>query len=77
MVYPYGRIDTTTARKKLCFILSDRLDFHMNNNLSIAVHVFASCILMSFSVDETLLLRYMNLSTDFREPSFRVEMSPF
>ena len=32
---------------------------------------------MSFSVDKILLPRYMNLSTDFREPPFRVAMSPF
>ena len=34
--------------KKLCFILSDRSDFHMIDILSIAVHVFASRLLMSF-----------------------------
>ena len=36
------------------FILSDRLDFHVIDNLSIAVHTFASPILISLSVDETL-----------------------
>ena len=49
----------------------------MIDNQSIAVHTFASRILMSLSVDETLLPKYMNLSTNFREPSFRVEMFPF
>ena len=63
--------------KKLRFILSDKSDFHMINNLSVAVHDFASCILTSFSVDEMLLLRYMFLSTSFKEPPFSVEMSPF
>ena len=48
----------------------------MIGNLSIAVHDFASHILMLFSVDEILLLRYVNLSTDFREPPFSMEMSP-
>ena len=57
--------------------ISDRSDFHMIDNLSIAVHAFARRILMSFSVDETLLPRYMNLSTNFMEPPFRVEMSIF
>ena len=39
--------------------------------VTIAVHAL-------FSVDETLLLKYVNLSTDFREPQFiEVEMSPF
>ena len=46
-------------------------------NLSITVHVFPSCILMSFSIDETQLLRYGNLSTSFRLPPFSVEMFPF
>ena len=40
VVYPYSSIDTVTAWKKSCFILSDRLDFHMIDNLSIAVHAF-------------------------------------
>ena len=48
----------------------------MTDNLSIAVHVFTSHILMSFSIHETLLPRYMNLSISFREPPFSVEMSP-
>ena len=47
----------------------------MINNLSIAVHGFARRILMSISVDETLLPRYVNLSTNFRESPFRVDMS--
>ena len=48
---------TTAAWKKLCFILTERSDFHMTDNQSIAVHVFASRILTSFSIDEMLLLR--------------------
>ena len=48
----------------------------MTDNLSIAVHAFASRVLMSFSVDEMLLPRYVNLSASFREPPFNVEMSP-
>ena len=76
MVHPYNSIDTTAAWKKLCFILSDRSDFHMINNLSIAAHAFSSRIL-SFSVDETLLPRYVNLFTNFREPPFSVKISPF
>ena len=32
---------------------------------------------MSFSVDKTLLPKYMHMSINFREPPFRVEMSPF
>ena len=70
VVHPYSRIDTTAAWKKMCFILLDKSDFHMIDNQSIAVHTFTSCILISFSVDETLLLRYGNLSTSFREPPY-------
>ena len=54
VVHPYIRIDTTAAWKILLFILSGNSDFHMIDILSIAVHDFASRILMSFSVDETL-----------------------
>ena len=39
-------------------------------------HYFVRCILTSFSVDETILPRYMNLSTNFRGLPFRVEMAP-
>ena len=52
-----------------CFILLDSLDFYMMDNLSIVVHVFARCSWCVFS--------YMNLSTNFREPPFSVEMSPW
>ena len=48
----------------------------MIESLSIAVPAFASHILMSFSVDEMLLPRYVNLSTNFREPPIKVELSP-
>ena len=77
VVHPYNRIDTSDAWKKLSFISSDKSDFHVINNLLIAVYAFASPILMLFSVDEMLLPRYVILSTDFREPQFSMEMSPF
>ena len=56
VVYPYSTIDMTAAWKKNCTLCYSS-DFHMTINLSIAVHAFASRILMSFSVDEMLLLR--------------------
>ena len=62
----------TAAWKKLRFILSVRSDFHMTNSLSIAVHAFTCRVLMSVSVDETLLPRQVNLSTSFRELPFCV-----
>ena len=54
MVHALTRMDMTAAWKKLRFILSDWSDFYMIDNLSIGVNDFASRILMSFSVDETL-----------------------
>ena len=77
VVHPYSRINTTAAWKKLCFILSDQSNFLLIGNLSIAVHAFTSHLLMSFSVDEMLLPRYLKLFTNFREPLFNVEMPPF
>ena len=57
VVHPYSSIDTTASCKKLRFILSVRSDFHMTDNLSIAVNVFGSHVSMSVWVDETLLPR--------------------
>ena len=41
--------------KKFCFILLDWSDFYRIESLSIAIHAFASRVLMTFSVNETLL----------------------
>ena len=49
----------------------------MTGSISITVHTFASRVLMSVSVDETLLPRSVNLFTSFRELQLSVEMSPF
>ena len=57
VAHPYSSIDTTTAWKKLHFLLSVRSDFHMIDSLSMAAHAFVSRVSMSFSVDETLLPR--------------------
>ena len=46
-----------SLEKKLRFNLSISCDFHMTNSLSLAVHTFASRVLMSVSVDETLFPR--------------------
>ena len=73
---PYSSIDTTATWKKLHFISSVRSDFHMIESLSIAVHAFISRVSMSFSVDETLLPRYVNLSTSLREAPSSVVMLP-
>ena len=70
VVHLYCSIDTTAAWKKLHFILSYRSDFHITDNLSTAVHTFSSRVLMSFSVDETLLPKSQNLSISFRDLPF-------
>ena len=46
----------------------------MNNNVPTAVQAFVWHILTLLSVDETLLPRYADLSTNFREPSFAVKI---
>ena len=76
VVHPYSSIDVTAAWKKLRFILSVRSDFHIVDSLLIAVHAFVNLVSMSFSVDSTLLPRYVNLSTSLRGVPSRVEMSP-
>ena len=74
MVHSYSRIDTTAAWKKLGFILSDKFDFHMIDNLLIAVYAYTSYILTSFSVDEMLLPRYECLSTIFSCKIYKLEL---
>ena len=76
MVHPYFSTDTAIAFKKFCFVLSDRSDFHMAHNLAIAFHAFTSYMLSSLSIDEILLSRYGNWSTNFRGSPLRVEMAP-
>ena len=61
VVHPYSSIDMTAAWKKLRFILPVRSDYHMTDRLSIAVHAFTSCVLMSVSVDEILLPELVHL----------------
>ena len=55
-------------------ILLKRSDFHMIDNLSLTVYMFARHILTSLLVNEILLLRYVNWSTDFRDLLLKVEM---
>ena len=61
---------TATAWKKSCFILSERSDFSMINNLSIAAHTFAK-----FSIYD-IAARYVNRSTNFRGLPHNVEIIP-
>ena len=76
-VHPYSNMYTIASRKKIRFILSDRSDLQMTDNLSIAVYAFASRVLLSFSVDEMLLQKYVNLSISFRGETFSAGMSLF
>ena len=74
---PYSIMDTATARKKSRFILSERSDFYMINTVSIVVHALTRCMLTLLSIDEMLLPRYVNWSTNFRGLPLTVEMVPF
>ena len=51
---------------RILVLFYQRSNFHMVHNLSIAVYDLPMCILTSLSVDEILLLKYMNCSTNFR-----------
>ena len=76
VVHLYSSIDMTAAWKKWRFILSVRFNFHMTDSLLITDHAFASRVLMSFLVDETLLPWWVNLSTSFKCSLFSIVMSP-
>ena len=76
VMHPYSSIDTATDWKKSCFISSDRSNFYMIDNQSIAVRTFSSRILISLSVNETLLPRYVDLSTNFRCSPLTMEIAP-
>ena len=64
VVLLYSSMDTPTAWNKSSSVLSD---IHMIDSQSIVFRAFTLSIFTSFSVDEMLLLRYVNLFTDFLE----------
>ena len=70
-------MDTATAWKKSHFILSDRLDFHMIDSLSITLPTLANYMLTSLSGDEILLPRYVIWSTNFRGLPLRMKIAHF
>ena len=72
---PYSSTNTATARKNSCFILPEKSDFNMIDNLSIVVHTLLMHILTSLFVNEMLLLRYMNWSTNFRGLTFNEKIA--
>ena len=49
--HPYILYWHNCCLEKILFILLDRSDFHMINSLSITVHAFTRCILISLSVE--------------------------
>ena len=61
--------------KNPCIILSERLDFHTVDKLSVAVYTLLLCILMSFSVDEMFLPMCMNSFINFRDLLFNEDMA--
>ena len=76
VVHLFSSIDITTVWKKSHFILLERSDFYMIDNLPIAVYAFARWMVKSLSVDEMLLQKYVNWSTDFRSLPLKVKMAP-
>ena len=62
VVHTYSNTDTIDAWKKSSFLLPNRSDFNIIDNLSVAVKTLARRILTSFSVDEMFLWRYVNWS---------------
>ena len=76
VVHPYSSIDIVIAWKKSHLILSDRSDFHMINNLSIAVYVFGSNILSAESDVHICLAMCVNWTTNFRGLPLKEEMAP-
>ena len=75
-VLRYSNTDIVKARKKSCFISLNRSDFHVIDNLFIAVKASTWCMLTSLSVDEMLLSRYVNWFTNIRGLPLRVEIAP-
>ena len=63
-----------TALKKSRFFYQ-RYDFYEIDNLPIVAQAFARRMLTILSVDEILLSRHVNLSTNFRGLLMKVEMS--
>ena len=76
-IHPYSCTVTAITWKKSSFILSDKSDFHMIDSLSIVFHTFARCMWTSLSVDEMLLPRFVNRSTDFKGLLRWVATAPF
>ena len=62
----YRNTNTVTCKKKFRFILSQRSDFLMIDNLSIAVHAFTRRMLTSFSLDEMFTAELCEVLYEFQ-----------
>ena len=76
-MYSHNSFDTGTAWKKTRFILSERSDFRMIDNLSIVANANARHMLTTLTVDKILLPRYVNLSTSIRGLPFSADLAPW
>ena len=75
VVQLYGSTDTATSWKNSHFILTDRWDFHIVDNLSVAIHVLPMRIMISLSINEILLPWYAKCFINFRGLLFNEEMA--
>ena len=76
MWYIHRVVSTQPQLGRNTILFYQRSDFHMIDNLLITVHAFAWNMLTSLSVDEILLPRYVNLSTNFSGLLLIMEMTP-
>ena len=65
----------TKSSKEFVFIFLERSNFHMVIKLLIEVQALSMCLLTSLSVDEILLLKFVNWSIDFRGLLFNEKMT--
>ena len=75
LVHPHISMDTVTAWKKSCFVLSDRSHFGVFDNLSIVFYSFTRRMLTSLSVDEMLVTIYMTWFTKFGGLTLKLEIT--
>ena len=75
MVQPYNGTHMTTAWSNSQFY--PRSDFYMFDNLSITLHALPMDILILLSVDEILLSRHVNKTTNFRGGTISIKTHEF
>ena len=63
--------------EEIPFFIMKKINFHITDNLLIVVHAFPICKLTSLSVDEILLLIYVNCSINFRSLPCKIVMASF